>query len=81
MSEDLDGLAIVRRTCAQLLGHAAKQLYPSAQLAIAWVTDDGFDYDIAYERPFTADNLLAIEARMCVLADTKYDILKLCATA
>ncbi|KND59598.1 Threonyl-tRNA synthetase [Candidatus Burkholderia verschuerenii] len=76
MSDDPDGLSIVRRACAQLLGHAVKQLYPSAQMAIARVTDDGFDYDIAYEQPFTPDDLLAIEARMCVLADTEYDILK-----
>ncbi|MBC3466867.1 threonine--tRNA ligase [Pseudomonas sp. RW10S2] len=75
-SEDHDGLTILRRACAQLLGHAVKQLYPSAQMAIARVTDDGFDYDIAYERPFTPDDLHAIEARMRILASAEYEIFK-----
>lgn len=75
--EEEDRLTILRRSCGQLLGHAVKQLYPSAQMMIARVTDDGFDYDIAYEQRFTPDDLAAIEEdRMRVLVATGHEIFK-----
>jgi threonyl-tRNA synthetase len=58
------------------MGHAVKQLYPTAQMAIGPVIDDGFYYDIAYERPFTPEVLAAIEKRMGELVKTDYDVVK-----
>ena len=62
--KDQEGLEIIRHSFAHLLGHALKQLYPTAKMVIGPVIDDGFYYDIAYERPFTPDDLEAIETRM-----------------
>lgn len=62
--KDEEGLEIIRHSCAHLIGHAVKQLYPSAKMVIGPVIEDGFYYDIAYERPFTPEDLAAIEARM-----------------
>ncbi|QEM82252.2 threonine--tRNA ligase [Halomonas binhaiensis] len=73
---DKEGLEIIRHSCAHLLGHAVKQLYPSAQMVIGPVIDDGFYYDIAYERPFTLEDMHAIEQRMKALIATEYDIAK-----
>lgn len=50
---DDEGLEIIRHSCAHLIGHAVKQLYPTAKMVIGPVINDGFYYDIAYERPFT----------------------------
>lgn len=74
--DDDDGLAIVRHSCAHLLGHAVKQLYPSAQMVIGPVIEDGFYYDVAFDRPFTLDDLTAIEQRMRELIDQDYDVIK-----
>ena len=65
---DPEGLEIVRHSSAHLLAHAVKQLYPSAQVTIGPVIDNGFYYDFAYERPFTPDDLERIQARMEQLA-------------
>ncbi len=74
--KDEEGLEIIRHSCAHLVGHAVKQLYPTARMVIGPVIDEGFYYDIAYERPFTPDDLAAIEARMHQLIDKDYDVIK-----
>jgi threonyl-tRNA synthetase len=74
--KDEEGLEIIRHSCAHLIGHAVKQLYPSAKMVIGPVIDDGFYYDIAYERSFTPEDMAAIEARMRELIATDYDVLK-----
>jgi len=74
--KDQEALEIIRHSCAHLLGHAVKQLYPEANMVIGPVIDDGFYYDIAFQRPFTPEDLLAIEARMRELIATDYDIVK-----
>ena len=75
-SRDPDGVDIIRHSCAHLLGHAVKQLYPTAQIVIGPVIENGFYYDIAYERPFTPDDLNQIEERMKQLIATNYDVVK-----
>ncbi|PYY86428.1 threonine--tRNA ligase [Pseudomonas sp. TKO26] len=71
-ASDADGLQILRHSCAHLLAMAVKQLYPSAQVTIGPVIEDGFFYDFAYERPFTPEDLDLIEARMHSLAATNH---------
>ncbi|MGO4777648.1 TGS domain-containing protein, partial [Lysobacter sp. 2RAB21] len=51
--KDPEGVEIIRHSCAHLVGHAVKQLYPTAKMVIGPVIDEGFYYDIWYERPFT----------------------------
>ncbi|MDE2346741.1 MAG: threonine--tRNA ligase, partial [Gammaproteobacteria bacterium] len=65
---DADGLEIIRHSTAHLLAQAVKQLFPEAQVTIGPVIEDGFYYDFAYQRPFTKEDLSAIEARMQELA-------------
>ena len=65
---DAEGLGVIRHSTAHLLAQAVKQLYPEAQVTIGPVIDNGFFYDFAYSRPFTTDDLLAIENRMRELA-------------
>ena len=67
-AKDPDGLEILRHSTAHLLAQAVKQLYPDAQVTIGPVIDDGFYYDFAYSRPFTPEDLAAIETRMAELA-------------
>ena len=74
--KDEEGLEIIRHSCAHLLGHALKQLFPTAQMVIGPVVRDGFYYDVAYERPFTPADLEAIEARMRELIAQDYDVVK-----
>ena len=74
--KDAEGVEIIRHSTAHLVGHAVKQLYPTARMVIGPVIDDGFYYDIAYERPFTPDDLAAIEARMRELIAQDYDVVK-----
>ncbi|MBR7889700.1 threonine--tRNA ligase [Marinomonas sp. A79] len=74
--KDADGVDIIRHSFAHLVGHAVKQLYPTAKMAIGPVIDEGFYYDIAYERPFTPDDLVAIEKRMGELVKADYDVIK-----
>ena len=65
---DPDGLEILRHSSAHLLAHAVKQLFPSAQVTIGPVIDNGFYYDFAFERSFTPEDVEAIQARMEELA-------------
>ncbi len=74
--KDSEGVEIIRHSFAHLVGHAVKQLYPTAQMAIGPVIDEGFYYDIAYERPFTPEDLAAIEKRIGELVKTDYDVVK-----
>lgn len=74
--KDEEGLEIIRHSCAHLVGHAVKQLFPSAKMVIGPVIDEGFYYDISYERPFTPEDVAAIEARMHQLIAKDYDVIK-----
>jgi threonyl-tRNA synthetase len=74
--KDAEGVEIIRHSCAHLVGHAVKQLYPDAKMVIGPVIEDGFYYDIHHARPFTPDDLAAIEQRMRELIDTEYDVVK-----
>lgn len=65
---DEEGLEIIRHSCAHLLAQAVKALFPSAQVTIGPVIEDGFYYDFAFERAFTPEDLEAIEAKMTELA-------------
>ena len=62
--KDAEGLEIIRHSCAHLLAHAVKELFPDAQVTIGPVISDGFYYDFSYKRPFTPEDLQAIEKRM-----------------
>ncbi|MDH5831943.1 threonine--tRNA ligase [Luteimonas sp. M1R5S18] len=74
--KDPEGVEIIRHSTAHLVGHAVKQLYPDAKMVIGPVIEDGFYYDIWYERPFTPDDMAAIEARMRELIAQDYDVVK-----
>lgn len=62
--KDTEGLEIIRHSCAHLLAHAVKELFPEVQVTIGPVIDDGFYYDFSYKRSFTPEDLAAIEKRM-----------------
>jgi len=66
--KDADGLEIIRHSTAHLLAYAVKELYPDAQVTIGPVIDNGFYYDFSYKRPFTPEDLAAIEGKMAELA-------------
>ena len=66
--KDADGLELIRHSTAHLLAYAVKELFPDAQVTIGPVIDNGFYYDFSYKRPFTPEDLAAIEARMTELA-------------
>jgi threonyl-tRNA synthetase len=66
--KDPEGLEIIRHSTAHLLAHAVKELFPDAQVTIGPVIEDGFYYDFSYKRPFTPEDLAAIEAKMQELA-------------
>ncbi|MBV7417673.1 threonine--tRNA ligase [Comamonas sp. CMM03] len=74
--KDDEGVEIIRHSTAHLVGHAVKQLYPSAKMVIGPVIEEGFYYDISYERPFTPEDMAAIEARMKELIAQDYDVVK-----
>ena len=74
--KDAEGVEIIRHSCAHLVGHAVKQLYPDAKMVIGPVIEDGFYYDIWNARPFTPEDMAAIEQRMAELIDTEYDVIK-----
>ncbi len=61
---DDEGLEIIRHSSAHLLAHAVKELFPEAQVTIGPVIEDGFYYDFSYKRPFTTEDLAAIEKKM-----------------
>ena len=75
-SRDNEGLDIIRHSCAHLVGHAVKQLFPEAKMVIGPVIEDGFYYDIAIDEPFLLSDLEKIENRMLELAKTDYDVVK-----
>jgi len=66
--KDPEGIEVIRHSTAHLLAYAVKELFPAAQVTIGPVIENGFYYDFAYERPFTLDDLAAIEKRMSELA-------------
>jgi threonyl-tRNA synthetase len=66
--KDPDGIEVLRHSTAHLLAYAVKQLFPDAQVTIGPVIEDGFYYDFSYKRPFTPEDLAAIEQRMAALA-------------
>ena len=65
--KDADGLEVIRHSTAHLLAYAVKELFPDAQVTIGPVVDNGFYYDFSYKRPFTPDDLEAIEKKMAEL--------------
>jgi threonyl-tRNA synthetase len=73
---DQDGIEIIRHSCAHLFGHALKQLFPKAKMAIGPTIDNGFYYDIDLEHSLSQEDLEKIEIRMKSLAETKYQVLK-----
>ena len=75
-NKDPDGVDIIRHSFAHLMGHAIKQLYPTAKMAIGPVIENGFYYDIEYERNFTPEDLEAIEKRMSELIKQDYDVIR-----
>ncbi len=66
--KDADGLDVIRHSTAHLLAYAVKELYPDAQVTIGPVIENGFYYDFSYKRPFTPEDLQAIEKKMAELA-------------
>src|SRR5215475_5498438 len=62
--KDADGLEVIRHSTAHLLAYAVKELFPDAQVTIGPVIEDGFYYDFSYKRPFTPEDLAAIEKKM-----------------
>jgi threonyl-tRNA synthetase len=66
--KDADGLDVIRHSTAHLLAYAVKELFPDAQVTIGPVIDNGFYYDFAYKRPFTPEDLQAIEKKMAEIA-------------
>ncbi|WP_421174074.1 threonine--tRNA ligase [Aeromonas enteropelogenes] len=75
-AKDEEGLDILRHSCAHLLGHAIKQLWPQTKMAIGPVIDNGFYYDIDLDRTLTDEDLAALEERMMALAAKDYDVIK-----
>ena len=75
-AKDEEGVEIIRHSCAHLVGHAVKQLYPDVKMVIGPVINEGFYYDIFSERPFTPEDMAAIEKRMAELIATEYDVVK-----
>lgn len=67
-AKDADGLDLIRHSTAHLLAYAVKELFPDAQVTIGPVIDNGFYYDFSYKRPFTPEDLQAIEKKMAELA-------------
>ncbi|SMF26788.1 threonyl-tRNA synthetase [Alteromonadaceae bacterium Bs31] len=75
-SRDELGLEVLRHSCAHLLGHALKQLWPDAKMAIGPVIENGFYYDIDLEHRLTDEDVEALEQRMLELAKKDYDVIK-----
>ncbi|WP_119342595.1 threonine--tRNA ligase [Facilibium subflavum] len=74
--KDNQGLEILRHSCAHLLAQAVKQLFPSAQVTIGPVIEDGFYYDFAYKRGFSSEDLSKIEQRMHELAQKAQEVIR-----
>ena len=75
-SRDEEGLEILRHSCAHLIGHALKQLYPDAKMAIGPTIENGFYYDVDLEHRLTDTDLATLEARMLELAKKSYPVIK-----
>ncbi|MGY3868194.1 threonine--tRNA ligase [Aeromonas crassostreae] len=75
-AKDEEGLEILRHSCAHLLGHAIKQLWPQTKMAIGPVIDNGFYYDVDLDHTLTEEDMAALEARMLELAGKDYDVIK-----
>ena len=75
-NSDEDGIEIIRHSCAHLFGHALKQLYPKAKMAIGPTIENGFYYDIDLEESLSENDLEKIEVRMKELAQTNYDVVR-----
>ncbi|GAB6141476.1 threonine--tRNA ligase [Methylosoma difficile] len=73
-TKDEEGVDVIRHSCAHLLAQAVKELFPEAQVTIGPVIENGFYYDIAYQRPFTPEDLAAIEKKMQQLSDADFPI-------
>ncbi len=74
-AKDADALSVIRHSCAHLIGHAIKQLYPDTKMAIGPVIDTGFYYDVACSQSLTPDDLLEIEKRMKSLIEKDYQVM------
>ena len=74
--KDKEGIEIIRHSCAHLMGHAIKQMFPDCQMAIGPVIDNGFYYDVDLEHKLTAEELEALDKRMHELAKTDYQVIK-----
>ena len=74
--KDPEGLEVIRHSTAHLLAYAVKELFPDAQVTIGPVIEDGFYYDFSYKRPFTPEDLAAIEQRMAELAKKDEPVLR-----
>ncbi len=75
-TKDEEGLEILRHSCAHLLGHAIKQLWPETRMAIGPVIDNGFYYDVDLDRALTEEDLQVLESRMLELAQKDYAVIK-----
>ena len=75
-TKDEDGVEILRHSCAHLVGHAVKQLWPDAKMAIGPTIENGFYYDIDLEHMLTDEDIEKLEARMKQLAKSHYDVVK-----
>ena len=75
-SKDEEGVEIIRHSFAHLVGHAVKQMYPEAKMAIGPVVDNGFYYDIDCDHSFTPEDLQAIEKRIQDLIKQDYDVIR-----
>jgi len=75
-SRDDEGVEIIRHSCAHLVGHAIKQLWPDAKMAIGPTIENGFYYDVDLEHRLTEEDMAALEKRMLELAKTSYDVVK-----
>jgi threonyl-tRNA synthetase len=75
-AQDQEGLEIIRHSCAHLFGHALKQLFPKAKMAIGPVIKNGFYYDVDLDNSLTQDDLQKIELRMKELASSEYFVKK-----
>ena len=76
-ARDEEGLEILRHSCAHLMAQAVKELFPEAQVTIGPVIEDGFYYDFSFERPFTPEDLAAIEDKMKELAQQDLGVSRL----
>jgi len=72
--KDAEGLEVIRHSTAHLLAYAVKELFPEAQVTIGPIVENGFYYDFAYKRPFTPEDLIAIEKRMSELAKHDFPV-------